>query len=179
MQESDRTRGGAVLRQLPSHRKAAGRKKAAGAGEDLPSLRPEHPAINGFKDARPHAWLVELEGCRPKNPLNGSQGRTVAGNIFRAKERRQLRQRAYLATLSKVPISQRRRERRLTIAIIRISPCKYDTDGWTAAAKPIRDGVADAFGLADNHPSLEWRYHQEKGGVKEYAVNIFIWETGP
>jgi len=178
MSEPNRTRRRKVLRSLPGTREAVGRPPKATAWEDLPSLRAEHPLVAGFKDAKPHAWAILLEGCRPKNPLNTGQGRTISGLVWRSQERKKLRQWAFLATLSKVPVSERRLWDRLIILIVRVFPNeshRMDGDGWQAAAKPIRDGIADALGVADNDPCLEWRYIQEKGAPKEYGVQVLVW----
>jgi hypothetical protein len=60
------------------------------------------------------------------------------------------------------------------VEMTRIAPRAFDGDNWQAACKPIRDGVADAFGLRDDAMNLFWGYEQRRGGVKEYAVQIAI-----
>jgi len=38
----------------------------------------------------------------------------------------------------------------------------------------VRDGVADAIGIDDGSARIEWKYAQEKGKPKEYAVIVGI-----
>jgi hypothetical protein len=64
--------------------------------------------------------------------------------------------------------------KRAEITITRIAPRKFDDDNCIAGCKPIRDGVADAFGLRDDDPRLGFWYAQERGKAKEYAIRITI-----
>ena len=50
------------------------------------------------------------------------------------------------------------------ITFTRISPRPLDTDNLAYACKAYRDGVADVFGVPDNHPGFDWRYAQAKDG---------------
>lgn len=59
------------------------------------------------------------------------------------------------------------------VTLTRIAPSNgLDGDNLQGALKAVRDGVADAIGVDDRDPSVEWRYGQERG--KEYAVRIEI-----
>jgi len=60
------------------------------------------------------------------------------------------------------------------VTLTRIAPRQFDDDNLAFAFKALRDGVADAFGVADNHPDLQWRYAQRKGDPRQYAVEIHI-----
>jgi hypothetical protein len=60
----------------------------------------------------------------------------------------------------------------------RISPGTLDDDNLRPALKSIRDGIADAFGVADNDPRIEWRYDQQKGKRGDPAVRITITAKG-
>lgn len=60
------------------------------------------------------------------------------------------------------------------VTITRIAPRPLDDDNLRSACKALRDGIADRFGIADNHPDLTWRYAQRRGPVKTYAVEITI-----
>lgn len=93
-----------------------------------------------------------------------------------AAERKRLRGDSYLHTLACVPVQFRRPGafKRADVLIRRISPRKYDSDGWIAAAKPLRDGIADALGLPDNDPRIVWSYDQDQGMPREYCVRFFI-----
>jgi hypothetical protein len=59
----------------------------------------------------------------------------------------------------------------IIITLVRIGPGKLDSDNLAGALKAVRDGVADALGLDDGDPRLEWQYGQEKG---PYNVRVEI-----
>lgn len=57
------------------------------------------------------------------------------------------------------------------VTIIRVAPRPLDGDNLQAAAKAFRDGVADAFRVADDDRRLSWVYAQAKGGrPRQYGV---------
>jgi hypothetical protein len=60
------------------------------------------------------------------------------------------------------------------VILVRIAPRALDGDNLQAAFKGFRDGIADRFGVKDNDPRLEWRYAQERGKPREYAVRVEI-----
>lgn len=62
----------------------------------------------------------------------------------------------------------------LIISLTRIAPRALDSDNLAGSFKAVRDGIADALGTDDGSPLLEWRYGQEKGGPRQYAVCIEI-----
>jgi hypothetical protein len=62
------------------------------------------------------------------------------------------------------------------ITLTRIAPRALDDDNLCSAFKAIRDGIADAFHTDDRKGRLEWKYTQERGKPKEYAVRV---EIGP
>lgn len=53
-----------------------------------------------------------------------------------------------------------------TITLTRIAPRSLDSDNTASAFKSVRDGVADALGVDDGSPRLEWKYAQEKGSAR-------------
>jgi len=63
---------------------------------------------------------------------------------------------------------------RFMVTFTRVAPRKLDDDNLRECCKHLRDGVADWFGVDDGSPMYEWRYEQEKGKPKEYAVRIRI-----
>lgn len=60
------------------------------------------------------------------------------------------------------------------VTLTRIAPRPLDDDNLAHAFKALRDGIADRFGVADNHPDLTWRYAQRQGGARFYAAEIHI-----
>jgi hypothetical protein len=65
------------------------------------------------------------------------------------------------------------------VTLTRIAPRPLDDDNLPRSFKAIRDGVADALGTDDSARSnLRWRYAQEKGPPKQYAVRIQIEMAG-
>jgi hypothetical protein len=63
------------------------------------------------------------------------------------------------------------------ITLTRLSAGTLDDDNLAGAFKAIRDGVADAFELPDNHRGLTWRYAQERCKRGKYGVRITIEAT--
>lgn len=57
------------------------------------------------------------------------------------------------------------------IGIIRLGPRALDSDNLAISAKHVRDGIADAIGIDDGSPRIEWIYQQGKG---PYGVAISI-----
>ncbi len=60
------------------------------------------------------------------------------------------------------------------VTIARIGPRALDSDNLAGCAKHVRDGIADALGIKDNDPRVEWRVEQRRGKPREYAVEIVI-----
>ncbi len=63
----------------------------------------------------------------------------------------------------------------MTVTMTRIAPRELDDDNLAAALKAVRDGVADALGLAsDRDPLVKWEYKQERGAPKTYGVRVEV-----
>lgn len=62
----------------------------------------------------------------------------------------------------------------VVVALTRVAPRALDDDNLRAAAKSVRDGVADWLGIDDGDERIEWLYAQERGKPREYAVRIRI-----
>jgi len=63
----------------------------------------------------------------------------------------------------------------LLVTITRVAPRELDDDNLTASAKHVRDGVADALGLAsDRDQRVLWRVQQRRGEPREYAAEVRI-----
>lgn len=60
------------------------------------------------------------------------------------------------------------------VTITRIAPRALDSDNAVGSAKHVRDGVADALGINDRDPRIEWRVAQEKAPPNTYAVCVEI-----
>jgi len=71
------------------------------------------------------------------------------------------------------------------IVLTRISPRKLDSDNLQMAFKHTRDTLAGLIiphqkaGQADSSPFINWIYDQQKGGIKEYGINIKIYHDKP
>ena len=84
--------------------------------------------------------------------------------------------------ITRVMVGQHRKDWRddlpgaaYVITLTRVAPRPLDTDNLARSFKAIRDGIADALGTDDSARSnLRWRYAQEKGSPKQYAVRIQI-----
>lgn len=65
----------------------------------------------------------------------------------------------------------------LIVRMTRLSRGELDDDNLRGALKAIRDGIADALGINDRDPRVEWRYAQAKASKEmPYAVRIEVWE---
>lgn len=62
----------------------------------------------------------------------------------------------------------------VVVIMSRMSAGTLDDDNLRVSLKAIRDGIADAFGLPDNDPRIEWRYGQEKCKRGAYGVRVRI-----
>ncbi len=62
----------------------------------------------------------------------------------------------------------------VVVQMSRVAPRELDDDNLRGALKAIRDGIADAFGVKDNDPRIEWQYAQERGSPKSYLVRVTI-----
>jgi len=64
--------------------------------------------------------------------------------------------------------------RKISVRLTRVGPRRLDSDNLAAALKHVRDGVADALGVDDGDPRLEWIYDQQRCRPGEYAVLVDI-----
>ena len=58
------------------------------------------------------------------------------------------------------------------ITLTRIAPRAWDCDAVPGGFKSVRDGIADRLGVKDNDSRIVWRYRQERGKPKQYAVVV-------
>jgi hypothetical protein len=63
---------------------------------------------------------------------------------------------------------------RVTVTMSRMSAGTLDDDNLRVALKSVRDGIADALGMADNDPRITWAYGQERCKRGEFGVRIRI-----
>lgn len=49
-----------------------------------------------------------------------------------------------------------------------------DDDGNIAALKHVRDEVAAYFGVNDNDPRVEWKYAQQRGGIRAVRIEFEV-----
>ena len=62
----------------------------------------------------------------------------------------------------------------IMVTLTRIAPRDLDSDNLSSALKAVRDGIADALGLDDGDPRLDWHYAQHAGTPGEYSVLVEI-----
>jgi hypothetical protein len=62
----------------------------------------------------------------------------------------------------------------VVVTLTRLSAGTLDSDNLQGAMKAIRDGVADAYGVADNDPLITWKYEQERCARGNYGVRIEV-----
>lgn len=96
---------------------------------------------------------------------NSRRGRGGFAASTRAAHERRLARLAVNASEEPVPSLP------VVVTLTRVGKGSPDWDNIVAAMKHIRDGVADALGVKDNDPRIEWKYEGRKG---EYAVEIQV-----
>lgn len=58
------------------------------------------------------------------------------------------------------------------VTMTRRSPGTLDDDNLRGALKGVRDGIADALGIDDRDPRVQWHYQQQKAGHHAVLVRI-------
>lgn len=96
-----------------------------------------------------------------------------ARDHWAVKARRVQRQRDLARMLTARPLWARKAWP-LRVTITRIAPRSLDSDNLVGSAKAVRDGIADALGVDDKDPRVEWRVEQRKGRPGEYAVEVRV-----
>jgi len=61
------------------------------------------------------------------------------------------------------------------VTLTRVSAGHLDAhDGLPSCLKFVVDGIAEALGIDDGGPFVQWRYSQRKGPPKTHAVQVMI-----
>lgn len=104
-------------------------------------------------------------------PIETLSPNRTAGEHWGTRARRARQQRSLIA-MALEPRLPERLPKKLNILITRCGPRLLDPDNSIASLKATRDGVADALGIDDGSPRLDWLYGQCV--QDEYAVEIRI-----
>ena len=117
---------------------------------------------------------VTIKGLQLKAPGNGSQGISRAAMRRRAKRNKRHRTQARFFTGR--ALGALKLQPPIMVRLTRESPRELDSDNLAGAFKYIRDGVADAIGLAshDRDGPIAWDCVQRPGPTREPAVVIEI-----
>lgn len=62
----------------------------------------------------------------------------------------------------------------VVVTMTRLSAGKLDDDNIPGACKAIRDGIADAYGIDDAGPEIQWRYAQQRCSRGAFGVLVRI-----
>ena len=60
------------------------------------------------------------------------------------------------------------------VTLTRIGPRKLDSDNLASGFKAARDQIAFTLGIDDGSERLTWKYEQERGKPREYAIRVRI-----
>lgn len=134
------------------------------------------------------AVIVDLPGIKVRSlndkPWSAGAARGAAAGRRKLRETALICVRAHLhelpkSTYGRYPHSPFRTPHLhgpLHVTIQRISPRKLDDDNLVGACKALRDGVADAFELRDDHDLLSWSCEQAQASLVsvKWAVGIRI-----
>lgn len=99
---------------------------------------------------------------------------TVSPNVRDHWATRAGRARAHrkLVSMNLKPRLPDRLPRRLRILITRVGPRMMDPDNSIASLKHVIDGVADALGIDDGDPRLDWIYGQTIFGEPGVEITL-------
>lgn len=111
--------------------------------------------------------IVPLVGMRTPNPLNGSHSHWAVKSRARKHQR----------NWAKLEVGSHLRAAVITapcrVVLTRCGPSSgLDGDGLQAALKAVRDGIADALGINDRDPCVEWLYEQRR--EKTWSVEVRV-----
>ncbi len=127
-----------------------------------------------------NVWTATIPGARITSPNKVIWSRAAA--LAGSSKRKRLRAMAGLATAAALGVHRAvlsgKFTLRLVVTMTRVAPRPFDFDNMVAGFKPVRDGIADTFGLRDDHPRFVWQYQQRRGNPREYALEIQIQARG-
>lgn len=105
--------------------------------------------------------MTVLLPLRTKSP-NGSHGHWAATSARRKRERATARLMCPKLALPCV------------VKLTRLSAGTLDFDNLVSSMKHVRDGCADALGVADNDPRIDFQYGQIRGKRGEFGVWVEV-----
>lgn len=114
-------------------------------------------------------YVVEIDGLRLRNPLNGTHQHWAAKSSARKAQRAAVHL-AWVAAGMPRGVKLIDAERQLRVRITRLGKRAMDDDGLAASAKACRDQVAAELGVDDK--LRIWSYEQQKSPT--YGVRIEV-----
>ncbi len=113
---------------------------------------------------------------RTTNPLNGGMSGTRWEAIQRSRTRAEHRLVARMRTTAALRQSGQHPADVIpcVVTLTRFSAGHMDTDGLAASLKGIRDGIADALGVNDGGPMVDWVPAQAKCPRGVFGVRVCI-----
>jgi hypothetical protein len=69
--------------------------------------------------------------------------------------------------------------RNATVTLTRVGPRRLDDDNLAGGFKAVRDEIARILNVDDGDPRVTWRYEQERGAPKQYAIRVKIESMTP
>lgn len=63
----------------------------------------------------------------------------------------------------------------IVVRLVRVAPYPVDSDNIATCLKPVRDGIADAFGINDRDPRIRYEPDQIKGPA---ALEAYLYARG-
>lgn len=121
--------------------------------------------------------LTFLVPVKTTNPNNGARGNSRWAAILRQKTEREQRQAGRLTALAAMLRAHVRAVDLVPciVTLTRISAGKLDRhDGLPASQKRVVDGIADALGIDDGGPFVEWKYDQVSAGRGVFGTRVSI-----
>jgi hypothetical protein len=121
--------------------------------------------------------ITFLVPVRTTNASNQQRGNSRWAAIARTREDAERRQVAVMCTRAAMLRASLRAADLVpcVVTLTRISPGSLDRhDGLPASQKRVVDGIAEALGIDDGGPFVEWRYQQLKAGRGVYGTRVEI-----
>lgn len=157
-------------------------EKAARLAQSYAVLRNEResgrPQLTMLREAETRRPILQFSlPIKTTNASNMQRGNSRTIAIIRSQEDSKRRNAAYTLTLSAMRNAGISRVDLVPciVRLTRVSAGRLDGhDALAPALKRVVDGIAQALGIDDGGPFVQWQYDQRRGPPKHYAVLVAI-----
>lgn len=140
-----------------------------------PLTTPDSPEVIQYAKAAPEASQAPANAIRFKCPVR-IESEANRRDHWAARHRRFAKQKRVVALHLLALGGMARPRPPLVVELTRIGPRSLDTDNLAGGCKAVRDQIAAWLGVDDGDPRVEWRYGQQRGKPREYALLVEMTE---